>query len=648
MTTLLVLAVLATAPADTTRYVVLNHGRPAGEMLLIRGGDSLIVRYHHVDRNRGPRLVSTYRFSGRGDVRAGETRALDAAWRPGPLTDRYEVVDGTVRWGRPGDSARTARHEGDAFYRLRGGTVYDDVLLAQFLLRRSDRTARNVPAGTIRLEQVADTVVRTRTGRLRARLMLLRDRGATPRAVWLDDRGELVATAVGWFITVRPDADVALPALRAVELRHRERAAAALAARLPPRESGTLAIVGADLFDSEQGVIRPRQTVVISGGRIAAVGLADSVVVPPGATVIEAGGRTLVPGLYDMHQHLQVGSQTGSGLWQLAAGVTTIRDLAADADVAVSHRDRAATLAIVSPRVILGGFMEGPGRWAGPSEVIVRTEDEARAWVARYDSLGYRQIKLYNLVHPDLVPTIAAETRARGLRLSGHVPRGLSVQAAVELGFDEINHAAFLFSTFFQDSLYTPAMRAYSAVAAAVAPRFDVDGPAMTALIEFLRARRTVVDGTFSLWVQGGGGVVGQPLDTSSVAAAGRAYLRLARRLYDAGVTMVPGTDAGGPYALNAELETYERAGIPAPFVLQMATIVSARVMGEDREYGSIAPGKAADLVLVRGRPAERLADLRNVERVVRAGRLYDPGDLLEAVGLERRRTDAARQGTGN
>jgi len=78
------------------------------------------------------------------------------------------------------------------------------------------------------------------------------------------------------------------------------------------------------------------------------------------------------------------------------------------------------------------------------------------------------------------------------MRLSGHIPRGLSVPAAILLGFDEINHAAFLFSTFYQDSLYVPKMRAYSAVASAVAPNIDVEGAPMTELIKFLKAHNTV------------------------------------------------------------------------------------------------------------------------------------------------------------
>ena len=165
----------------------------------------------------------------------------------------------------------------------------------------------------------------------------------------------------------------------------------------------------------------------------------------------------------------------------------------------------------------------------------------------------------------------------------------------------------------------------------------------MTELIEFLRSHRTVVDGTFSLFGARPGG-----MDSATAALFPRNYGRLAKRLYDAGVTLVPGTDSGSPWALNTELEFYETAGIPAPFVLQMATIISARVMGEERDYGSIAPGKVADLVIVSGRPAERVADLRNVERVMRAGRLYDPAALFEAVGVERpRRAQAATRTEG-
>jgi len=326
-----------------------------------------------------------------------------------------------------------------------------------------------------------------------------------------------------------------------------------------------------------------------------------------------------------MHTHFQLASETSGTIAQLATGITTIRDLAADADYSTSIRDRLATGEILGPRAILAGFIEGPGAWAGPTDVLARTEDDASRFVAMYDSLGYRQIKLYNLVHPDLVPGIAKEAHARGLRLSGHIPRGLSVKAAVSLGYDEINHAAFLFSTFFQDSLYWPTMRAYSAVASAVSPTFDVDGPEMTDLIGFLRQHQTVIDGTFNIWM-GAGTLNGQGNPASA------AYGRLLKRLFDAGVPLVAGTDnnSGATYIL--ELELYEFAGIPAPAVLQIATINSARVMHDEKDYGSISVGKVADLIVVNGKPAERISDLRNLDRVVRAGRVYDPRELRGAL----------------
>jgi imidazolonepropionase-like amidohydrolase len=80
----------------------------------------------------------------------------------------------------------------------------------------------------------------------------------------------------------------------------------------------------------------------------------------------------------------------------------------------------------------------------------------------------------------------------------------------------------------------------------------------------------------------------------------------------------------------------YERAGIPAPEVLKIATIVPARVMKDDRDYGSIAAGKVADLAIINGKPHERVADLRKVESVMRAGRLYKRQRLLDAVQQQR------------
>ncbi len=612
-------ALLGATGADSTSFVVLNHGRPAGAMSVVTRGDSVLVRYHHVDRNRGPRIETHYVIRG-SDVLAGETWQLPLYDPPavpeGRPTDRFAVVSGKFEW-RQLDSTRSAPRNPGTWYDLRSGTPYDLALLARFLLSRPDSSAELLPRGRARVAIAADTTVRTPSGSKRIRLAMVRyGNGPVARGVWLDAQGNLFASEIGWFITVRPEDARLLPALRKFELRYHNAEGEALARRLKPPPSTALAITNGNLFDSEQGVMRSRVNVIVRGDRIVAVGPADSVPVPAGATVIDATGKTVMPGMWDMHTHLFHASQLTSAPGQLATGLTTIRDLASDVDVAVSHRDRSAAGTILAPRIILAGFLEGPGRWAGPSEAIVSTEAEALAWIARYDSLGYKQIKLYNLVQQDLVPAIAAEAHRRGMRLSGHVPRGLSTPAAVRLGFDEINHIAFLFSTFFPDSLYLPTMRAYSAVAAAVAPRFDVNGPEVTAMIELFREKGTVIDPTVGVFVGG----------TQTLADA---YQRMVKRLYDAGITIVPGTD-GSSY--NSELEYYERAGIPPARVLQIATIVPARVMHDDHDYGSIAAGKVADLIVVDGDPATRIADLRKVETVIRAGRSYEVKALRRAL----------------
>jgi len=612
------------AVADTTVYPVMNHGLPAGEMRVITDGDSIVITYAHIDRNRG-RWIQT-RYGTVGDrIVSGESRPMTRTGEVSAPTETFVFVGDSVRVRRGSLAPRTVLR-GDGVIAVGNGTAWEQAWMVRDMLTRGLRSAPMLPSETrVRLEIVADTLVETTGMPERVRLVMMHAIGATPQGVWIDTGGELAASTVGWFITVHPRFVGALPTMRAIESSYRNNAGNALAARVPTAVRGNITVIrNVDVFDSERGVVVPRQSVIISGERITAVGPVASVSTPRGAAVVDGTGKTLIPGLWDNHTHFQLTAQTNFVLRTLAIGVTTIRDMAADTDVGVSHRDRANNYTLVSPRVILAGIMEGPMLWRGPSDVLASTEAEARAWVARYDSLGYKQIKLYNLIHPDLVPTIADEAHKRGMRLSGHVPRGLTVPAAIRLGFDEINHGAFLFSTFYQDSLYVPTMRPYSGVAAIVAPHIDVDGAPMTALIEDLRAHNTIIDGTFNLWMRDSLGA-----DSAEAKRANRAYLRVIKRLYDAGVTLVPGTDGS---SLNNELEHYVQAGIPAAQVLQMATLGSARVMRDDAMYGSITVGKVADLVLINGRPTERIADLRNIELVIRGGRAYTPKALTDAA----------------
>ncbi|MBL0173040.1 MAG: amidohydrolase family protein [Gemmatimonadaceae bacterium] len=633
--TLFAAAVAAAVPTpDSIVYPVINHDRTAGSMTVRRSGDTVTVRYVFTDRNRGTRTFVRY-LTRQGRIVSTEIRPVLADDRLGEPSMRLEMAGDSVRRWTPAATSTEVRRA-DTYYGV-SATPYDQVLLAKQLLSARTHTMRLANGDSSRLEILRTVTVRATRGAQIVRLVAIyRGTSTTPQVLWLDAHDDLFVTDVGWFMTVKPGALSALPQLRRVEMQYRDAQAESLNARVMTRAGSAIAIRNGDLFDSETGTMRPRTTVIVRGDRIVAVGPDDTTPTPAGATVIDATGKTILPGMWDMHGHLQLTSQNSGSLMQLMTGITTVRDLAADLDVAVSQRDRAQAGRIAAPRAVLAGFMEGPLKWAGPSATLVSTEAEARAWVARYDSLGYKQIKLYNVLHPDLVPTIAAEAHARGMRLSGHIPRGLTVEAAIRLGFDEVNHAAFLFSTFYQDSLYVPAMRAYSAVASAVAANIDVDGKPMTDLITLLKAKGTVIDGTFAVWVQSAGTGIAQSVGagvSADVAKADANYLRLLKRLYDAGVTLVPGTDAFGSTSFDTELEMYEKVGIPAASVLQMATIVSARVMNDEKDYGSVSVGKVADLFIVNGKPQERISDVRKVEHVIRGGRLYNTATLQQALG---------------
>ncbi|HSQ19019.1 MAG TPA: amidohydrolase family protein, partial [Blastocatellia bacterium] len=116
------------------------------------------------------------------------------------------------------------------------------------------------------------------------------------------------------------------------------------------------------------------------------------------------------------------------------------------------------------------------------------------------------------------------------------------------------------------------------------------------------------------------------------------AMLRLLKALHDAGVTIIPGTDALAGYTLHHELELYVRAGIDPAEVLRMATLTPALVMGVNKDRGVIAAGKLADMILVDGDPTKNIRDIHNIMSVIKGGKVYDPVGIEKALGITPRK----------
>jgi imidazolonepropionase-like amidohydrolase len=114
-----------------------------------------------------------------------------------------------------------------------------------------------------------------------------------------------------------------------------------------------------------------------------------------------------------------------------------------------------------------------------------------------------------------------------------------------------------------------------------------------------------------------------------------RAMLAMTKRMYDAGIPILAGTDGIAGIMLHRELELEVEAGIPAVKSLQIATLNAARLLKRDIDLGSIFPGKRADFVLVEGNPAEHISDIRRCRMVMKDGTLYNSAEMYQAVGIQ-------------
>jgi imidazolonepropionase-like amidohydrolase len=642
-------------PGDTVRYVAISAGRVAGHEHIWADADgTLHSQMEYNDRGRGPNIHTRMRMDERGFPVLIEAEGVN--YYKAPVRERFEVRDGRATWENSADHGDRAV-SGPFWYATMDAST-EGGLLPRALLAQADHSLPLVPEGRIRIEPGTELRVSSGGRTQTVRQYAIHGFGFQPFHLWLDEHGEYFAAGGDWLAFVREGWEAALPDLFRADQAADAAWGTNMGRTLAHRPDGPVVFRNANLFDSQTGQSRPGTTVVVSGNRIQAVGPDGSVQLPQGAQVIDAGGKALLPGLFDMHVHLGL----VDGPMHLASGVTSVRDLANDTTVfpQVAREWNAGTK--VGPRVVvMAGFIDGSGPFTGPTGLRADTPEQARAHVAWYADHGYTHIKVYSSLKPELVPIIAEEAHRRGMRLSGHIPEGMTAAQAVQAGFDEIQHANMVVLNFLDDSLDTRTPQRFSGPAQEAA-LLDLNGQPMRDFVALLKARHTVLDPTLNAFEQlftarqgevdpvlaaiatrlpptvqrglrGGGLPVPEGMD-QRYRDSFQALLNLVAMLHREGIPIVAGTDAMPGFALHHELELYERAGIPANEVMQIATIGAARVARRDGDLGSITVGKLADLILVDGDPARHVTDIRKVEMVMKDGVFYRPDELWTAVGV--------------
>jgi imidazolonepropionase-like amidohydrolase len=640
-----------------TRYSVLMMGKPAGvQTSAVKSDGAREFTFEFSDRGRGPKLTTSIKLDSGGLPVSLNTTGND--YLKAPVVESFTFADGVARWKNTAEAGEK-KLTSNAFYNSMNSAPEEFALLAEALLKSPTKRLPLLPEGEASIERTGELTLKDGGGKERRVVSYeVSGLGFTPSTIWLDDDNSFFANVSSWLSVVREGWESSVPALIKKQDELEAGRTSKLAHTLTRKLTTPLVFTNANLFDAETGKTIPNTTVVIAGNRIRAVGPAGAFNVPKTAEVIDARGRTLMPGLWDMHVHLG----PNDGLMHIAAGVTSVRDMANDTDALLALKGRIEAGEEIGPRILMAGIMDGRGPYAGPTKVLVDTEDEARAAIETYAGLGYAQVKIYSSIKPELVPKIIEMAHARGLRVSGHVPAFMTAEQFVRAGADEFQHINFFVLNFlFDDVKDTRTPVRFTAVADRAAT-LDLSSARVRSFVELLKERKTVVDPTVNIFegmftdrpgqipagfaaiadrlppqvrrgLLAGGLPVPEGKDERYRESA-KALLRMVKMLYDAGVPIVAGTDSTPGFALHRELELYAEAGIPPADVLRIATLGAARVMKRERELGTIAPGKVADLILIDGDPTRRIGDIRRVSLVIKDGSVYEPAALYKSIGV--------------
>ena len=434
-------------------------------------------------------------------------------------------------------------------------------------------------------------------------------------------------------------------------------AAALLALTAAPIHAATLALVGGTLVDGSLREPIEDSIVIVEGERIVKVGRSGEVAIPTGAEIVSTEGMTVLPGLWDMHVHLMINGHADYAHWDrtyidrlrdpimpasakqlLHAGVTGARDLGAPLAESIAVRDAIRRGEIEGPTLFVSGpFIQKkpyPGteafRWG------VDSPADARAKVKRLADAGVDVIKLIDQdqMSDAEVAAVIDEAHKRGKPVVAHAHRPEEIRRALKYGADCLEHTGLAAAPRYPDDVIE-ALRERTANMAA-GPLFWT--PTIEGLYNFPHVVKHHEHVDDTRWHEGLPSDIVADIRDSLAHPERISYFQQTpqrwptletkfNQLRKSGALLLVGTDSGIPMKFHSdstwhELEVWvNRLDVPAIDAIRAATYWPAVAMKADKDYGTVAEGKYADIIAVRGDVLRHIALLSRVDIVIKHGR---------------------------
>ncbi|OHB37906.1 MAG: amidohydrolase [Phenylobacterium sp. RIFCSPHIGHO2_01_FULL_70_10] len=642
------------AAAETESYVVIANGERVGHLTAEVDGSQVEIDYAVSNNGRGPKAQERITLGPNGVP--VEWSIKGSSLFGNAVDEHYAWKDGEAAW-------KSAPDEGEVeaaapiFYVPADASPWIEGQFARVLLKAPGQTLPVLPSGSLKLEKVRDVTLGEGS---RAKALTIYEMSGIdlePGYVVLEADGDLFALPGAG--VVREGYEAELQALRDMNRDLAMDRAKAARDKLAHSFDGPVRIADVRVFDPLTMKLGAPSDVLIEGDRIVSVTAHGAARPAAAETVIDGQGGALLPGLHDMHHHTSL----SSALFNLAAGVTAVRDQGNENEALLEWTKLLEAGEIAGPRIVRNGFLEGRSPYSARHGFIADSLEEALKDVEWYHDHGYWQIKIYNSFNPDWVAPVIEKAHALGMGVTGHVPAFSSPDRVIFEGYDDIAHVNQLMLGWILEAgedTRTPLRLTGMARGA----NLDLSSPRVRETVEAMKANEVALDTTAvileRLMLSRSGEVT--PGDAPYLSHVPIGYQRYRKRgfvslygpdddrayrqgfqkvldtlklLDDEGVLLLPGTDDGTGFTLLRELELYVKAGIPAGKTLRLATYDMEAYFGREDELGSIEAGKLADLILVAGDPTADISDIRKTRMTMVGGVAYFPAEIYEHFSIE-------------